>query len=297
MTRGPSVGLQTIRGERAATWVEYLPKPAQRKLRRWHALFRALHPPLDIPSTVAVLLAQELEFRRLIAPSAFIPVRIERPVPTRLRLRPTVSDLTTLQEVMKHEVYGALPELLPSPQWIIDLGAHIGLSSLYFLGRYPTVKVLAVEPHPGNFALLQNNLRPWIDSARCRAVCAAAWSRDCALRPTVCLNEPNQASFSVQLASAEESGSIRGLSMATLIGMTGAAEVQLVKMDIEGSEAALLTRDASWLRAVQCLAIEFHDDLRAQLCFDELMTTYGFDIVHDGEHTVIALVRRPVHHE
>jgi FkbM family methyltransferase len=289
--------LQTIRGDRAATWVTCLPKLAQRKLRRWHALFRALHPPLDIPSTIAVVLAQELEFRRLITPSTSIPVRIERPVPTRIRLRPTASDLTTLQEVMKYEVYGALPELLPSPQWIIDLGAHIGLSSLYFLGRYPTAKVLAVEPHPGNFALLQNNLRPWTDSARCRVVCAAAWSRDCALRPTACLNDPNQASFSVQPASAEESGSIRGLSMATLIGMTGAAEVQLVKMDIEGSEAVLLTSGASWLSSVQCLAVEFHDDLRAHLSFDELMASHGFDVVDDGGHTVIALVRRPAHHE
>jgi hypothetical protein len=85
--------------------------------------------------------------------------------------------------------------------------------------------------------------------------------------------------------------------MATLIGMTGAAEVQLVKMDIEGSEAVLLTSGASWLGSVQCLAVEFHDDLRAHLSFDELIAKHGFDVVDDGGHTVIALVRRPAHHE
>jgi hypothetical protein len=63
--------------------------------------------------------------------------------------------------------------------------------------------------------------------------------------------------------------------MATLIVMTGAAKVQLVN---EGSEAALLTSDAPWLRAVQCVAVEFHDDLRAHLPFEELwhlLTSYG----------------------
>ena len=242
---------------------------------------------------MAVVLAQELQFRKLIAPTASIPVRINRPMPARIRLRPAGSDLTTLEEVLKREVYGGLSELLPSPQWIVDLGAHIGLSSLYFLGIFPAANVLAVEPHPRNFALLQSNLRPWIDSARCRVVCAAAWSGDCSLRPAASLNGPYEASFSVQAASTEEPGSIRGLSMATLIGMTGAGKVQLVKMDVEGSEAVLLASDVSWLRAVQCLAVEFHGDLRARLSFDELIARHGFDVVDDRGHTVVALARPP----
>ncbi len=81
--------------------------------------------------------------------------------------------------------------------------------------------------------------------------------------------------------------------MATLIRMTGAQTVQLVKMDIERSEAVLLTSDLSWLRAVECLAVEFHDNVRASLSFDELMASHGFDIVDDREHTVIALGCRP----
>jgi FkbM family methyltransferase len=278
-------------------WVQRLLKLMRRKLRWWQAQFAALHPPLDIPSTIAVVLARELEFRRLITASASIPVRIERPVSARIRLRPKGSDLTTLEEVMKDEVYGSLSELLTSPQWIIDLGAHIGLSSLYFLGLYPAAKVLAVEPHPDNFALLENNLRPWIASAQCTVVRAAAWSRDCSLHPTASLNAPYQASFSVRPSAREDQGSIRGLSMATLIGMTGAGKVQLVKMDVEGSEAALLTSDVSWLRAVQCLAVEFHDDLRASISFDEVMARHGFDVVDDGGHTVIALPRRPAHYD
>ncbi|QKT03354.1 FkbM family methyltransferase [Ectothiorhodospiraceae bacterium 2226] len=41
---------------------------------------------------------------------------------------------------------------------ILDTGANIGTSALYFAQRYPRAR-LAVEPEDGNFALLETNTR------------------------------------------------------------------------------------------------------------------------------------------
>ncbi|MDO5561650.1 MAG: FkbM family methyltransferase [bacterium] len=42
---------------------------------------------------------------------------------------------------------------------IIDGGAHIGLSSLYFKHLYPQARILAFEPNPTTFTLLEKNVQ------------------------------------------------------------------------------------------------------------------------------------------
>jgi len=46
-----------------------------------------------------------------------------------------------------------------SPPTILDLGANIGLASLYFEARYPGCTIHAYEPNPLNFAALKINTR------------------------------------------------------------------------------------------------------------------------------------------
>lgn len=60
------------------------------------------------------------------------------------------------QEIFTHHSYYFESEN-PEPI-IIDAGAHIGLSTLYFKKLYPDSHIVAIEPHPANFALLQKNV-------------------------------------------------------------------------------------------------------------------------------------------
>jgi FkbM family methyltransferase len=46
----------------------------------------------------------------------------------------------------------------PSP-FILDCGAHIGISVLYFKKLYPRAKIVAFEPNPDTFKLLELNIR------------------------------------------------------------------------------------------------------------------------------------------
>lgn len=43
--------------------------------------------------------------------------------------------------------------------FIIDAGSNIGLATLYFKRRYPGARVVAFEPEPTAFALLETNVR------------------------------------------------------------------------------------------------------------------------------------------
>jgi FkbM family methyltransferase len=43
--------------------------------------------------------------------------------------------------------------------YILDIGAHIGLATLYFKKLYPDAEIVAFEPNPRYFNLLQKNIR------------------------------------------------------------------------------------------------------------------------------------------
>lgn len=50
-------------------------------------------------------------------------------------------------------------ELDKEDPYILDIGAHIGLATLYFKQIYPEARIVAIEPQPDNFALLSQNMK------------------------------------------------------------------------------------------------------------------------------------------
>ncbi|MGC2830246.1 MAG: hypothetical protein WB994_11450, partial [Candidatus Acidiferrum sp.] len=64
-------------------------------------------------------------------------------------MRTHTSDRDVLRQVFIQGEYQAVE--LSNPKTIIDLGANVGFASAYFLSKYPTASVLAVEPDPGNY--------------------------------------------------------------------------------------------------------------------------------------------------
>lgn len=47
------------------------------------------------------------------------------------------------------------------PRVIVDIGANIGAASLWWLERFPDVRLVAFEPFPDNVRLLEKNLSPY----------------------------------------------------------------------------------------------------------------------------------------
>ena len=73
--------------------------------------------------------------------------------PLYLRLR--TSDVSLFEEIILNEEYSL--KIFKSPRIIIDAGANIGLSSVFFANKYPDSKILAIEPEHTNFEMLKKN--------------------------------------------------------------------------------------------------------------------------------------------
>ena len=76
--------------------------------------------------------------------------------PVRAKHNRMIGDNQGIREVWNDEVY-RLP-LDQSPKTIVDLGANIGLTSLWYAKRYEPTQIVAVEPVPANARLIRRNL-------------------------------------------------------------------------------------------------------------------------------------------
>jgi len=207
-----------------------------------------------------------------------LTLQLRSPIRGPVVLRALGSDMATFEEVVKDQVYTPVFDYVSDCRTIVDLGANIGLASLCFVTRFPKATLIAVEPNDDTFALLSKNLSrlPNVQLHN-----AAVWSQDTTLDGS--FDRPRH--FSAFRVHENASGSMKGMTMQTIIGDK---EIDLLKVDIEGAETQIFKGDLSWLKQVKCIAIEFHENSRAESDFDRIMDSNGFRIV-EGTHTVIAV--------
>ncbi|MEK6809367.1 MAG: FkbM family methyltransferase, partial [Nanoarchaeota archaeon] len=86
----------------------------------------------------------------------------QRPLQVRIKnvmhplfLRPGTSDVPLLYHIFVEEEYNIKPKTKPS--FIIDAGANVGFTAIYFANRFPKARIIAIEPEESNFKLLKKN--------------------------------------------------------------------------------------------------------------------------------------------
>lgn len=146
----------------------------------------------------------------------------------------------------------------PTPV-ILDIGAHIGLATLYFKQQYPAAQVTAVEPLPQNLKLLQQNLEQnhfYDVTIVPKAVSAVEGPL------TIYFDDSPDHWWSV-------AGSIRGSWARTQVSSSLQVEslslsqlltrpVDLLKLDIEGAETEVLRAAIPYLHQIGEIFVEYH---------------------------------------
>jgi hypothetical protein len=74
-----------------------------------------------------------------------------------LFLRRKTSDIGTYWDIFFKNEYNFVA--CREPETIIDAGANIGLTSVYFANKFPRSKIIAIEPENGNFEVLLMNVK------------------------------------------------------------------------------------------------------------------------------------------
>ena len=166
---------------------------------------------------------------------------------TRISYRMNRGDLQGIREVWFDQVY-RLPFNVPDGA-LLDLGANIGLTTLWMATRSHFGPIIAVEPDPGNAALVNKNLRQ--NGISATVVEAAVGPVD----GTVFFEK---AAWSNQGHVAESGTPVRMISVAWILKEFGIDKLSIVKVDIEGGEEALFLGPSEWMAHTHAMIVEFH---------------------------------------
>lgn len=182
---------------------------------------------------------------------AFRPANLIHPC----HLRARSSDVDVFFQICLLGEYGVLS--LPKNARVLDLGANIGLSSCWFLSRFSRSQVAGVEPDAENYEMLLRNTRPY--GERFRGICAAIGKTT---GRSILDSKTGRAGseFSRQFVDGMGDNSVPRLSMEDCLDEFGLAEIDLLKVDVEGAETELFSGNPTWLGRVHNVVIEVHGD-------------------------------------
>ena len=187
----------------------------------------------------------------------------------RVRFRRNQSDLYILRENFLYEIYDfPYEQQLGRVAAVVDLGANIGLSGLWFQARLPGARLVCVEPVEENVELLRRNAEDNGFAWTIEHAAIAGRSGTVQLYP----NEWWSSSSTTRSVSEARTGSrtrlehvlrlppvaTRAWSVPDLMARCGLETIDVLKVDVEGAEAELFAGDTSWLDAVRLVVMEIH---------------------------------------
>lgn len=204
--------------------------------------------------------------------------------PIELRINSTDADV--YRQVLIEEEYAAAAD--GHPEVIVDCGANVGYTSAFLLSRFPDARVVAIEPYPENAEMCRRNLAPY--GKRAAVIEAAIWSHG--TRLVLDHAGGNEWGVHVRAAQPGEVGGIEAIDLPSL----GLSRIDLLKIDIEGSEADLFASGTDrWLPHVSNIAIELHGT-ECQERFRSAMANYLYTSSHSGELTICRGIRPACSH-
>ncbi len=165
--------------------------------------------------------------------------------------------------VLKNEIFGNecyKTNIKGREPYIIDVGAHIGLSIIYFKDIYPESKILAFEPNPYTRKLLKENI--FINNLK-----------NITILPYAIDSSENERTFYIDTSenlwqstagflenswngqyNNNSSIEVKTKKLSEFLN----EHVDLLKIDIEGIETNVLTESKDLLKNVLNIVIEYH---------------------------------------
>lgn len=188
----------------------------------------------------------------------------------------------TFEEVILKKEYNI--DIGFTPATIIDAGANIGLTSLYFANRFPSANIVALEPDAGNFELLKANTSAY---KNIHPLLNGLWKSDVFL--TVVDEGHGHNAFTVKEATKDTAGAIYAVTIPSIMKQQNWDHIDILKIDIEGCEKVIFSApDLSWLAKVSILIIELHDRMMpgSSAAVFRAIGQYNFSLQIKGENLV-----------
>ncbi len=137
---------------------------------------------------------------------------------------------------------------------IVDVGANIGASAVWFALKYPKSTVIAIEPDLGNFHILRRNVEGYDRIIPINAALASSSGQLFLTNPGV-----GEWGYRTNVGETPSSCAVPAMTMRNILERSPSSTPFLLKIDIEGAEAEVFARPSEEFKRFPLIAIELHD--------------------------------------
>lgn len=154
-----------------------------------------------------------------------------------------IYDELFIKEIYKFKTTSTRP-------YIIDAGANVGLSVIYFKNLFPASEIIAFEPDPVVFNILSQNVRSF-ELQNVELIPKALWNKEISLN---FLSEGADAGRIVDKVNETNLIEVQTVRLGEYLN----CKVDFLKIDIEGAETTVLEDCKDMLYNVERIFVEYH---------------------------------------
>jgi FkbM family methyltransferase len=176
-----------------------------------------------------------------------------------ITIRRNYGDAMTVAEVFLYDCY-LYDLILPPNPVVIDVGGFIGDFSLYAVKRLNARRVIVCEPSPRNWVLLLKNIANNGYEDRIEPVNKAVTADGGNVMMDIDAPDERQSMVSAYYPTERPLSAVSGVSLLRLLRDYAVESVDLLKIDVEGGEYAILEGTPSAvLSRIRNIVFEYHD--------------------------------------
>ncbi len=203
-------------------------------------------------------------------------------------LRLNTTDLTVFYQVFLSQNKNFI--LKYDPKIIIDCGANIGLSSVYFANKFPSSKIYAIEMENENFKQLSLNTASYNNIT---GIHKAVWNKNSDLQ-LVKGFDGGEWSYEVKEAmNIATTDRINSITLNELLLEYNINQIDVLKIDIEGAEKELFEDNyLNWLSVTKVIIIELHDHIKLGCYYNffKALKNFKYQMRRNNENYIIYML-------
>lgn len=196
------------------------------------------------------------------------------------------SDLFVLGQVFISEEYKPIVDYMldnipdSPPKRIIDAGANVGYTSLYFSHYFAGLEIICVEPDPNNFKMINENLAHLISGNKVKGYQRPLHGKS-NINLKITTNFRDGKDWSLSVEESEQATGLKSITVNEILAENKWDHVDILKIDIEGAERFVFADDAdlAYLKVTKFLAIEIHDEFNVRRMVNQKLTNNGFLVI------------------
>jgi FkbM family methyltransferase len=202
------------------------------------------------------------------------------------------SDLGILYQVLGKEEYAPVVPILrqrcerSNVIRIMDVGANVGYTTLYFKALFPAAEILSLEIERSNFDQLKTNIS-LNQMQDVEPLEMALWIRNANLEIKTDFRDKTECSYYVE--ESANTADIKGYELGYFMELKKWPYLDFLKMDIEGAERYFFETDEltdSVLSKTAILVIEIHDEFLIRKKIYAHLERNSFQYFDHGDITI-----------